>query len=446
MLISRSGPALQPGTRAYARSWIRDGAMMSDGLLRLGHAPVVREYIDWFAPHQFADGKVPCCVDHRGADPVVENDSHGELVYLIAQYYRYTHDREWLRSMWPHVAAAVGYMNALREKERNAENETPSRRAFYGLMPPSISHEGYSDRPAYSYWDDFWALAGYESAVTIAEALGKKQDVATFARERDAFRRDLDASIRASIAMHGIDYIPGSADRGDFDATSTTIGLPIAGMQASLPQPELERTFERYWQAFLQRGASTDWKDYTPYELRSVGAFVRLGRRDRAIALLEGLMADRRPAGWNQWAEVVGRLLREPRFIGDMPHGWIASDFVSAALDLFAYERQGDRALVLAAGVPTEWLVGEGIGVESLRTPYGELSYRLRQEGQRVMLTIDSGLTPPDGGLVFGWPYAGEPGVARIDRRNRIAWKNREVTIRTVPGAVVVDRSAWESN
>ena len=75
---------------------------------------VVREYIDWFAPHQFADGKVPCCVDHRGADPVVENDSHGEFVYLIAQYYRYTRDRDWLRSMWPHVAAAVSYMNALR--------------------------------------------------------------------------------------------------------------------------------------------------------------------------------------------------------------------------------------------------------------------------------------------------------------------------------------------
>ena len=81
---------------------------------------VVREYIDWFAPHQFADGKVPCCVDHRGADPVVENDSHGELVYLIAQYYRYTHDRDWLRSMWPHVAAAV------KLHERAARKGTPS--------------------------------------------------------------------------------------------------------------------------------------------------------------------------------------------------------------------------------------------------------------------------------------------------------------------------------
>ena len=217
--------------------------------------------------------------------------------------------------------------------------------------------------------------------------------------------------------MHGIDYIPGSADRGDFDATSTTIGLSIAGMQAeSARNAQLDRTFERYWQAFLQRrDGSADWKDYTPYELRSVGAFVRLGRRDRAIELLDVLMADRRPAGWNQWAEVVGRVAREPRFIGDMPHGWIASDFVSAALDLFAYERQERSSLVLAAGVPTEWLAGEGIAVENLRTPYGELSYRLRREGHRLTLTIAGGLTPPAGGLVFGWPYAGEPGPARIN-------------------------------
>ncbi|MCU0973682.1 MAG: hypothetical protein MUF80_06980, partial [Burkholderiales bacterium] len=441
MLITRNGPALQPGTRAYARSWIRDGAMMSDGLLRLGHAPVVREYIEWFAPHQFADGKVPCCVDQRGADPVIENDSHGELVYLIAQYYRYTRDRDWLRSMWPHVAAAVSYMNVLRAKERRAENEAPSRRAFYGLMPPSISHEGYSDRPAYSYWDDFWALAGYESAVTIAEALDKKREVESFTRDRNTFRRDLDASLRASIALHGIDYIPGSADRGDFDATSTTIGLSIAGMRASLPQRELDRTFERYWQAFLKRrDGSTEWKDYTPYELRSVGAFVRMGRRDRAMELLDGLMADRRPTGWSQWAEVVGRVAREPRFIGDMPHGWIASDFVSAALDLFAYERQGDRSLVLAAGVPTRWLPGEGIAVENLRTPFGKLSYGLRYHRQRVLLTIDSGLTPPAGGLVFGWPYAGQPGPARISDGDRPSWKSRELRIRAVPAAVVVEK------
>ena len=80
MLISRIGPRLQPGTRAYARSWIRDGAMISEGLLRMGREDVVEDYVEWYAPYQFENGKVPCCVDDRGSDPVPENDSHGELI------------------------------------------------------------------------------------------------------------------------------------------------------------------------------------------------------------------------------------------------------------------------------------------------------------------------------------------------------------------------------
>ena len=35
MLMSRQGPIIQPGTRSYNRSWIRDGAMMAEGLNRL---------------------------------------------------------------------------------------------------------------------------------------------------------------------------------------------------------------------------------------------------------------------------------------------------------------------------------------------------------------------------------------------------------------------------
>ena len=37
ILSPATAPRLQPGARAYARSWIRDGAMMSPALLRLGH-------------------------------------------------------------------------------------------------------------------------------------------------------------------------------------------------------------------------------------------------------------------------------------------------------------------------------------------------------------------------------------------------------------------------
>jgi hypothetical protein len=439
ILINRAGAALQPGTRAYARSWIRDGAMMSDALRRLGHAAVGREYIEWFAPHQFSNGKVPCCMDGRGADPVPENDSHGALIHLIAEQYRYTHERAWLQAMWPRVASAVAYMDSLRVSERTGRNRTAKRRAFYGLMPASISHEGYSDQPAYSYWDDFWALAGYDGAIAVAKALGREKDARRFAGQRAEFSRDLHASLRTSIDSHGIDYLPGSADRGDFDATSTTIALSIAGQQASLPQRPLRQTFERYWHEFLARRGGAAWDVYTPYELRTIGAFVRLGRRERVQELLEFFLHDRRPAGWNQWAEVVGRDARHPRFVGDMPHGWIASDFIQSALDLFAYERAADQALVLAAGVPNDWLAGQGAGIENLRTPYGELSYTLRRDGRRLVLTITSGLRPPRGGLVFGWPYAGAPGPASVNGR-LAQWENgKELRIRTVPAVITVD-------
>ena len=87
VLISRDGPMLKPGTRSYDRSWIRDGTMMSEAALRMGRADVARAFADWYGTHQFPGGKVPCCVDFRGADPVPENDSQGEYIFLISELY-----------------------------------------------------------------------------------------------------------------------------------------------------------------------------------------------------------------------------------------------------------------------------------------------------------------------------------------------------------------------
>jgi hypothetical protein len=438
VLINREGPALQPGARSYRRSWIRDGALTSEAMLRLGHEDVARDFLRWYAPYQFPNGKVPCCVDAWGADPVPENDSHGEFIFLVSELYRYTHDRALLEAMWPHVEAAAGYMETLRQSERSAANLAPARHAFYGLLPASISHEGYAAKPMHSYWDDFWALKGYEEAVAMSIVLGDQEATARLTQQRDEFRHDLYASLAASTAAHGISYVPGCAELGDFDATSTTIALDPVGEQGRLPQDLLLATFERYWQAFIaRRDGLIPWDDYTPYELRTVGTFVRLGWRQRAQELLDFFLADRRPAGWNQWAEVVGRDLRQPRFVGDMPHGWVASDFMRSALDLFAYARHADNALVLAAGLPLQWLEGEGVAVEHLRTPYGHLSYTLQRQGHRLVLQVAAGLQPPPSGLVFIWPGVQPPGSTRLNGK-RVSWQGAELRFHQLPAEVSV--------
>ncbi|MEO5566306.1 MAG: discoidin domain-containing protein [Luteimonas sp.] len=443
MLVSRTGPRLQPGTRSYARAWIRDGAMISEGLLRLGREDVASEFLRWYAPYQFASGKVPCCVDDRGSDPVPENDSQGELIYAVAEAYRYTGDRVLLEAMWPHVEAAVRYMDQLRLGERNEANRKLDP-AFHGLMPASISHEGYSAKPMHSYWDDFWALRGYKDAVQIAQWLGKDTQVQGFADSRDQFRADLYASIDIATRQHAIDFIPGSAELGDFDPTSTTIALAPGGEQERLPQALLHQTFERYWQEFTaRRDGRRDWDAYTPYELRTVGSFVRLGWRDRAQQALEFFFRDRQPPGWNQWAEVVSRTPRKPFFLGDLPHAWVASDYVRSALDLFAYVRDNDGALVLAAGIPPGWLAGEGIAVQGLRTPFGALGYTLDRQGRTLHLRIDAGSHPP-GGFVLPWLCAGEPGVARIDGKPA-QWRDNQLRIGSAPAEVEI-QLAYDSH
>ena len=87
---------------------------------------------------------------------------------------------------------------------------------------------------------------------------------------------------------------------------------------------------------------------YTPYEIRIIGALVRFGQRDAALELLKFFLSDRRPPPWNQWPEIAWRDHKAPAHIGDIPHTWIAAEYVLAVRTLIAYEREADQCLVLA--------------------------------------------------------------------------------------------------
>ena len=436
ILMSRDGPALRPGTRSYARTWIRDGAMMVAGLLRLGEVDAAREFVDWYAGHIFASGKVPCCVDRRGADPVVENDSHGQYLYAVAELWRHTRDRAFLERHWPQVQRVAAYMEQLRQSERSERNRTTERAHLFGLLPPSISHEGYADKPAYSYWDNFWALRGFKDAVLVARVLGRDGEAAQWVRWRDEFERELEASVSATATRQGQDFVAGAADRGDFDATSTTIALNPAQAQNVIAPTLLTGTFERYWQQALARAEGRrEWKDYTPYELRTVGALVRLGLPERAHAMLTFFFADQRPAGWNQWAEVVLPNPREPRFLGDMPHAWVSSDYIGSALDLFAYEREADDALVIGAGLKPEWRTQGEIEVRGLSTPYGALDWDLRRSERGWVLQLPRAVSGLHGGMRLAWPGSGALPRALHDGR-ALAWLGRELPLPAAPATV----------
>ena len=441
ILVNRDGGGLQPGSRSYARSWIRDGSLEATALLRLGRADVAREFLEWYAGFQYPNGKVPCCVDTRGADPVPEHDSNGEFIYLAAEYWRHTRDRVVADRIWPNVLRAALYLDSLRQQRRTREFESGDKRAYYGILPPSISHEGYSAKPVHSYWDDFFALRGLKDAVELAHALSRPEE-ARLSALRDEFRRDLYASIQLAMARHRIDFIPGAADVGDFDATSTTIAVAPGGELGRMPETvarALDRTFDRYWDEFVARRDGTKpWENYTPYELRAVGTMVRLGKRERAHALLDWFFKDQRPAAWYQWAEIVWRDPATPKFIGDMPHTWVGSDYIRSVLDMLAYERESDSSLVIGAGIPVSWVMERpGVTVRRLSTHYGPLSYTIRNEAGRARVSMSAGLTMPPGGVVVYSPFAQPVREVRVNGVASAIGTAGGVVVRSLPAEVV---------
>ena len=415
LLINARGPALQPGTRSYRRSWIRDGALTSAALLRLGHATDVHAFLEWFLPYQFADGKAPCCVDARGADPVPENDSDGELLYLAAEYWRMTGDVSTVSRLWPALARTASHLDSLRQSRRTARYETPDSLFAFGLLPPSISHEGYSAKPAYSYWDDWWGVRGAADAATLARVAGDTVRARALQLSALDFRRDVVASLARAMALHHMSVLPGAAELGDFDPTSTTMALEPAQALSDLPAAAVRATFDSAWANFTaRRDGRAPWEIYTPYEWRLVGSFIRLGQPERAHALAEWFMATRRPAEWNQWSEAIWREPRTPKFIGDMPHGWVASDFIRSTLDMLAYERERDSVLVVGAGIPIAWArTAGGVTMRGMHSWWGTLDLRVARAGDVVRVTV-GGVHPP-GGIEVHAPFDARATGVRVD-------------------------------
>jgi hypothetical protein len=429
ILVNRDGPRLQSGSRNYERSWIRDGALISSALVAFGHAAAARVFLAWYADF-LENGAFPSCVDARGADRTPEHDSSGAFLYALGSYARHTRDAGFVRSLWPRVSSAVDHLAALRA-ERLAEHwHSELGGAAFGILPESISHEGYAKKAVHSYWDDLFARQGFRDAVFLAELVGDDERAHAWAALRDAFERDLLASYRAALELHRISYLPGSVELGDFDPTATAIGFELGGEARDFPQAALRATFARYLAEVDERHHGAMKRDaFAPYEMRIANALIRTGERDAAWEVLALNLAGRRPegsescgsragevCGWNQWPEIVWTDTTHGRWLGDLPHSWIDATFLHAVRTALVYERASDGALVLAAGVPETWLEGgEPLHIEGLSTWWGTLDYELRRTVSGALhVHIAGKMALPPGGVLVAAPGVSPVAVRKL--------------------------------
>lgn len=440
IMIHRDGPMIHPGSRTYQRSWIRDGALTCTALLQFGINEPVKEFIDWFSTGIREDGWVPCVLDSRGPDPLAEHDSHGQFIYLLATYHRFTGDTATVRRHYPTIQRIVGMIAKLRA-ERSTDryrNATGIERGFYGLFPESASHEGYMDHHRHSFWDDFFGVKGLRDASYLASVMGDQ----AFEQQSDAMAEDFEKrfveSIEFTQKFHGINYIAGCVELGDFDATSTAIGVYPCGGLRYVPRKHFDATFERYWKFFTDREAGRiQWRDYTPYEVRVLSAMVLMDQPERAHHMMNWFLRDLRPLGWKHWAE-VGYLDAEPgRWIGDMPHTWVGSEFIKALRLMLVHERESDGVLVFAAGVKPSWMTGEvGLRAVDLPTHYGPVNLTGTLRGTKAVFNV-SGTLRDSVPIALRLPWS--RGIRSIHLNGKaVSASNQEISIPQLPARIEV--------
>ena len=405
ILLNKDGPWIKPGPRNYNHAWIRDGSLTGTALLRMGITEPLRPYLEAYSKCIGDNGWAPFNI-LEGGNPVAysadldggenhEYDSQGQYPFLVRQYVDYTHDDALLQELYPRVVATLDFARQLRRlRMTHAYRDNPANAGYYGILPKSNSHEGYY--PAmHSYWDDFWMLRGLADGAALAELMGNPDDATWMRTEAQDLQACLSNSLQSVIRRDHLDYIPGCVEKGDFDATSTAIAMTACSVGDLLPEPYRRRTFEKYFEDFLQGTIPGRERMFTPYEVRSAEAFVRMGDREKALAMLRYFTRESaRPFAWNHFAEVVHARVRTPSYIGDMPHTWVGSGYINAVRSLFAYEENG--TLVLAAGVDPAWL-SEEVGVENLPTQFGSISYRIRRRGGIIQFAAHGDAMPPDG-------------------------------------------------
>ena len=304
--------------------------------------------------------RCPAASTARGADPVAENDSHGQYLYAVAEVWRHTRDRALGSSATGRRCSASLSVpgGAAAERARRAQPRA-------GARAPVRPHAAVDQPRGLFRQAGVLVLGRLLGPARLqgrgrdrARARARRTEAAALvgvARRVRARARALDRRHRAHAPHRLRSPAPPTAAistprRPRWRWTRRRPRLPPALLAGDL-RALLARVAAR------APRASAPGRTTRPTSCATSARWCAWASAARAHAMLDFFFGRPPPGG----LEPVGRgracrARASARFLGDMPHAWVASDYIRSALDLFCLRARGRRQLVVGAGWKPAWL------------------------------------------------------------------------------------------
>jgi hypothetical protein len=370
ILINADRGMPHPGPLAYDLFWYRDTAYILAALLRNGQFELARQVVAHLMAAQRPNGEFPPIFDlNYKRIGTREWDSQGQALFSLAEYVFFSGDTGIVRSCWPQLERGVAFLDSLQNGSKS------------GILPPSWSAEDLGSGNWHHYWDDFWAVTGLYHVALLAEKMGWPEKALRLREKAERLSEATRASYLEVLEKKKISWIPNGPEdlRGSSMARGTSPGLWPGGALAA-NDPLVKQSFQYYWKTWIEpyRGAYLHHNGFWPYAFELGYCYLRLDQPERAHTILNWHLAHQTFPGLYAWAEVLDTV--NYRFqAGDMPHAWVAADYINLLRGLLVDER-GDT-LVLGAGIPREWLItGEAVGISGAFTRFGKMSFAVNYE------------------------------------------------------------------
>lgn len=372
MVLSDKGIP-KPGASCYDAFWTRDFAYISDAMYYAGRIDLSKPGINYLAGLE-CNGVFPA----RSGSGDEENDSNGQAIYTLIQYYKRTGDKKWLQSVWPSIRRSAVHIHNLQKTGENA------------ILPASLSAEDIGKPNQQHYWDDYWALRGLKDAEFAANELKISADARMFSEYYNSFDKCLLTNIKDAIKKNSINYIPNGPE--DIFSSSMARGTSCALWPCNifeLNNSLVRSSFDVYWDKWIRphNGGFEHQHQFWPYAgLDLANGYLMLGESEHAAEILRWTINHDPSKGFYAWCE--GMNTKDlTNAMGDMPHGWFCASYISLLRNMLV--RESGNTLMIASGVPTEWLsAGKSIKISDFPTKFGQVCYQIMSEENVIKINF----------------------------------------------------------